>query len=104
MTIIKKEHRLIGNIDISTKDINANPQNVQKVTIYFREISSDIIDIVVYPTSLDKTNKFFFVRTDHTEWLIHVGMSNMNWIGRNRARDIYKYMVQNHNFKQEYSQ
>lgn len=103
MTIIK-EHRLIGNIDISTKDINANPQNVQKVTIYFREIAKDIIDIVVYPTSFDKANKVIILPDDDSKWPINVGMSNMNWIGRNRARDIYKYMVQNHNFKQEYSQ
>lgn len=98
MTIIK-EHRLIGNIDISTKDINANPQNVQEVTIYFREIAKDIIDIVVYPTSFDKANKVFFLPDDDSKWPINIGMSNMNWVGRNRARDIYKYMVQNHNFK-----
>ena len=103
MTKTIKEHKIIGNIDISTKDINANIENAQSLTIYFREISKGIIDIVVYPTSFDKANKFFFVPTDDTRWLINVGMSNMNWIGRNRARDIYKYLVLKHKFKQENS-
>ena len=103
MTRTIKEHKIIGNIDISTKNINANIENAQSLTIYFREISSDIIDIVVYPTSFLKANKFFFVPTDDTEWLINVGMSNMNWIGRKRARDIYKYLVLKHKFKQENS-
>lgn len=112
MTRIIKEHKIIGTIDISTKDINANIENAQSLRIYFREISKGIIDIVVYPTSFDKANrfffvptddKFFFVPTDDTKWLIHVGISNINWVGRNRARDIYKYLVLKHKFKQENS-
>lgn len=99
MTKTIKEHKIIGNIDISTKDINANIENAQSLTIYFREISSDIIDIVVYPTSFDKAYDFFIVSTDDMRWLINVGMSNMNWVDRNRARDIYKYLVLKHKFK-----